>query len=311
MRAVATIEDKDHAQRFGDYLVAQEIPNEVQQAAQGWVVWVIDEDDIERARQEFEAFQADPDAERYRDVAAVATKLRRDAERDRERRAKNIITPRHTWASARGILGRAANTGIVTGVLILISIVVALATALGNSHNALLDALLIAPVRLTPLTVEWDGLDAVRSGQLWRLVTPIFIHFGFIHILFNMWWLRDLGSHIEEHKGRLVMIVLVLVSAGVSNLAQYFWSGPYGGGMSGVIYALFGYVWMKARLEPWEGLTVSQSTVYVLIGWLFLCMTGVMGPIGNAAHVAGLVVGVVLGAAGHFLRKLRRARNDA
>jgi GlpG protein len=66
-------------------------------------------------------------------------------------------------------------------------------------------------------------------------------------------------------------------------------------GFSGVVYALFGYIWMKGLYEPEQGMIMHPNTITIMIAWLFLCMTGLVGSIANAAHVVGLVVGVMLG----------------
>jgi len=79
---------------------------------------------------------------------------------------------------------------------------------------------------------------------------------------------------------------------------------PLFGGMSGVLYGLFGYAWMKSRFEPGLGLWVDQGTVVILIAWFFLCMTGLVGPIANAAHAGGLVSGLVIGVAPTLWRRL-------
>jgi GlpG protein len=134
------------------------------------------------------------------------------------------------------------------------------------------------------------------------------LHFGAMHLLFNMFWLFDLGSAIERRKGTLFLAALILSSCVIANFAQYFWDGPHFGGMSGVVYALFGYVWMKGKFEPQDGLGVGQQTVLIMIVWLFLCMTGWLGPIANAAHVAGLLVGMAMGHAPYSWKKLRRRR---
>jgi GlpG protein len=165
---------------------------------------------------------------------------------------------------------------------------------------------------LDPRTGEYSeaknrlqDLTEIREGQVWRLVTPIFVHWGILHLLFNMFWLRDLGSLIEHRKGALWLAVLVLVSAVISNVAQYLANGPGAGGMSGVIYALFGYVWMKDRYAPEEGLNLfPHTTVYMLV-WLAICFTGMVGPVGNTAHVTGLLIGMAFGIARHLGRVFR------
>jgi GlpG protein len=76
--------------------------------------------------------------------------------------------------------------------------------------------------------------------------------------------------------------------------------------MSGVVYALFGYVWMKGRFEPHLQMGVMPQTVTIMLVWLVACMTGLLGPIANAAHVAGLAAGLVAGYAPTGWRRLRR-----
>src|SRR4029077_17402348 len=73
--------------------------------------------------------------------------------------------------------------------------------------------------------VQFDpSLPEIRHGQIWRLVTPMLIHFGALHILFNMLWLRDLGSMIEGRQSSWLLGLLVLVVAACSNLAQFYFS---------------------------------------------------------------------------------------
>ena len=95
---------------------------------------------------------------------------------------------------------------------------------------------------------------------------------------------------------------MVLVSAVLSNLGQHFYmeqADPGGlhsfGGLSGVGYAMFGYLWMKGQYEPEQGMILHPNTITMMLFWLVLCMTGLVGPIANAAHVVGLLVGVTFG----------------
>ena len=135
----------------------------------------------------------------------------------------------------------------------------------------------------------------MRSGEVWRPITPVFIHFGFLHILFNMMWLRGMGMGIEFVRGTPRFVSLCLILAATSNIAQLFWSGPYFGGMSGVVFGLIGYVWMKGKTQPNLGIGLPQQTVVYCFLWLLLCMTGALGPVANAAHLVGFVVGILIG----------------
>jgi GlpG protein len=142
-------------------------------------------------------------------------------------------------------------------------------------------------------------LPEVRRGEIWRLFTPSIIHLGFLHIIFNMLWLRDLGSMIEARQGALTLAVLVLVFAVLSNFGQYYVSGPGFGGMSGVVYGLLGYIWIRGKMDPGSGLFLHPSTVNMMLIWFVLCYTGLLGPlvggIANTTHAVGLAAGISWG----------------
>ncbi|MCS5594501.1 MAG: rhomboid family intramembrane serine protease [Porticoccaceae bacterium] len=155
------------------------------------------------------------------------------------------------------------------------------------------------------------SFSGITDNQYWRLITPIFLHFGMLHFVFNSLWLSMLGSRIEQSMGSLHLIVVVLVSGLVSNIAQYSWSGTVNfGGMSGVVYALLGYIWIKNTLVPQRLLSLPKGIVGFMVGWLFLCMTPVVTffigvGIANAAHLGGLFVGLLLGLAFGLLQRLK------
>ena len=67
---------------------------------------------------------------------------------------------------------------------------------------------------------------------------------------------------------------------------------PAFGGLSGVGYGLFGYLWMRVVHDPGCGLLLTRSMVFVSLGWFFLCLTGALGSVANMAHTVGLVLGM-------------------
>ena len=141
----------------------------------------------------------------------------------------------------------------------------------------------------------------IAEAELWRLVNPIFVHFGLMHFVFNGLWLSLLGGRIETLLGPVHLLLLVLVSAVISNMAQFVWTGSVAfGGMSGVIYALLGYIWIRNLLAPHPILALPKELIGFMLFWLLFCMTGVLGfllgvGIANAAHFGGLIVGMLLG----------------
>jgi len=309
MRHIGSIPDQSDALRFGDYLLAAGMKNHVEEGSNGWAVWVEDDDKLDAAKTELAAFLANPADGRYDAAVDQAEKIRVDEEKRQDRRRKQFRDMRTSWGGSRQWAQP------VTLVLFAVSMVVGLATKFGYEEGPAMNRLWIQSSRANDdgkyMTYE-RGLPDVRGGQVWRLITPIFIHYGPIHLLFNMFWLIDLGGQIERSRGSVYLLALTLFAAILSNLAQYAapnlaGGGPYFGGMSGVNYALFGYVWIKGRLEPHLGMGVASQTVVIMLVWLVLCMTSLLGPVANVAHVVGLIVGVVAAYAPIEFRKLRRS----
>lgn len=317
MREIGSLDDHDQAVRLGDYLLAQGIRNRVETASGRTSIWVIDEDRIDQAMQELDRFRAEPNHDRYAQAASAARAIRRDQQAKEKRYRKNVVNVRNRWH------GQSWRHRPVTTLLLAASIVVTLATWFGtNRAEGLMPWLTIVPYQFV---LTHDGVDArldvalprtpleaFMDGQVWRIVTPIFIHFDVFHLLFNMYWLVVLGTQIELFRGPVRMAIFTLLSAAASNLGQFAWSlhnsdmpSVFIGGMSGVDYALFGYVWMQRMFNPRSRFMLSEMTILVMIGWLFLCMTPLsfVANVANAAHVVGLVVGLALGAGDAFVRQ--------
>lgn len=153
--------------------------------------------------------------------------------------------------------------------------------------------------------------DSLAAGQWWRLLTPMLLHFGFLHLAMNSMWYWELGRRIEAHQGSLALLGLTLVFGLVSNFAQYLHAGPsLFGGLSGVLYGLLGHCWLYQKLAPNPAYRLPPGVVVLMLVWLVVCMTGVfewlgIAAIANAAHVGGLVVGCLTGVAGGALARLR------
>jgi membrane associated rhomboid family serine protease len=176
----------------------------------------------------------------------------------------------------------------LTVALAAVSVVVSAASRLGSSLYVLTPFLIATPGS--------RGLADVQSGEAWRLLTPIFIHFGILHLVFNMMWLWDLGGLLERRRGTGRFGVFVVVVGVASNLAQYLVVGsPFFGGMSGVVYGLLGYIWMQGKYNPRFGYVLHKHIVTMMLIWYVLCWTGLLGPIANWAHTAGLAIGVAWG----------------
>lgn len=143
--------------------------------------------------------------------------------------------------------------------------------------------------------------EAFGRGEYWRLITPIFLHFGIFHVAFNSLWLWELGRRLETLLGPVHFIAIVALMAVSSNVGQYLFSGPsLFGGMSGVVYGLLGYVWIRHVVSPNPLLAIPKPLLIFMLAWLVIAMTGVMkflsgSGVANAAHVVGLLCGMLLG----------------
>jgi GlpG protein len=287
MRLIGHLQDEAQTRRFSDYLYSRGIQSHTDPAMDGrWQVWIIDDMDVEAAASLFTRFRQSPEDPAFEQAALAAR-------RERQQEKKEQTPKRVTMVDARTIFySPPVPAGILSVVLIVLCVLVAIMTKLGDDGR-LIQPLSISQYQNDGKYVRWDGsLPEVRQGQVWRLFTPMLLHFGILHLLFNMLWLRDLGSMIEARKGSWKLLILVLVMAGTSNVAQYLYSGPSFGGMSGVVYGLLGYIWMQGRFNPASGLSLQAQTVTMMIVWFFVCLTGMAGPIANTVHAVGFAVGI-------------------
>lgn len=287
MRQAGTIASQPDAQRFADYLLSIGITSKVEPSGDQFAIWVHDENEMQRSRQELAEFQADPNDARYKAAAQTAKQVRREVAKKTRHAQRNYVDMRNEWA-------KPWRRRPVTMTMIVISVLVFL---FGRS-NGWLEYLLISTTS--------TSLAEVQHGEVWRLVTPIFMHGSLIHIAFNMLMLNDLGTLVERTVGSGRYLLLVLVMAVVSNFVQFIAQGPFFGGMSGVVYGLFGYAWIRGRLDPTSGMYLRPDIVFWMLGWFALCAAGVIGDVANWAHGGGLASGAALGYLAYVIDRQRR-----
>ncbi|HEY3863116.1 MAG TPA: rhomboid family intramembrane serine protease [Verrucomicrobiae bacterium] len=285
MRLIGHLKNEDSARTFSGYLAALDIRNLVELDGEGWAVWIHSEDQIAAGQQALASYSQNPSDTKYRAASEAAENIERQRLRKEAKAAKRIHDRDRIWAKSN----MAPLTLSLIGVCVLVTLIIGFSPTFFDYRWLAID---------DPTTPAGYGiLGQVRAGQVWRLITPIFVHMSPLHLIFNMFCLRDFGSMIELRKGTPKLAQMVLVLAVVSDLGQYFWDGPAFGGMSGVIYGLFGYIWLRGQCEPGSGLGMSTTTVWILMGWYVGCLTGLLGPVANAAHSCGLAAGALWGAA--------------
>lgn len=291
VRLIGHIDKLDDARRFSDYLYAKGIRNEVDLDDGQNNVWILNDDQLTLAAEELTRFLRAPQANEYREVAGEAEKLRKAEAQSASESHKRTVDLRTTFGRAESL-----HTPFLSFTVIGICVLVAIFGELG-SQPEYLRHLTITQYQTEGNTIKWfPSLPEITEGwQLWRLITPVFIHFGLLHILLNMFWLRQLGGMIEGRYGAPFLGLFILLLAIPCNVGQYLVSGPNFGGMSGVIYGMLGFAWIRGRLDPGCGISVDQPTFIFMMVWFFLCLSGLVGNIANTNHAVGLVLGLLWG----------------
>ncbi|PQO25363.1 hypothetical protein C5Y96_23770 [Blastopirellula marina] len=149
---------------------------------------------------------------------------------------------------------------------------------------------------------SWESLakfgylpaDSIWDGGYWALVTSAFVHLALWHVAFNVYWLRVLGSRLEEKIGSLKFLAFFVVAAMVSSSVQLAFSGDTGIGASGVVYAIFGFMWPTRYRYPRFNEVLDERTIQIFVVWLGFCVVAThlkIWNVGNAAHISGLLFG--------------------
>ncbi len=302
MRMLTTVADQNDAKILCDALYADGVATTFKETREGSIaIWVHDETQMEQARAFLEGF--DPSSSRVAEMAKEArARRKKEAKADEKLRARTEKIREQIEAKQN------MRIGTVTTGLIAICVVVFFLTDMGK-NMAMISHFTFLPPVVTPRGLVWGDVSAIWQGQPWRLFTPMFLHFGFMHILFNMWWLKDLGTAIERVFSARYLLIFVLLTAAFSHVLEYAMSGPTTfGGMSGVVYGLFAFIWIRGRLDPSFPYRMPQQLVTFMLIWLGLGFTGWVGPIANWVHSGGLLVGAVWGviSSGYVQRKLGR-----
>ncbi|MGU5716331.1 rhomboid family intramembrane serine protease GlpG [Aeromonas taiwanensis] len=260
--------DARMAQALVDYLATLGIPCELTQSELGVSVWLADERRLAQAQQEVKRFLAEPSHPRYMEASWQSG--RADARIDYSKGMTDPVTD---------FLHQA-------GPLTLVVIIACLAIyALDAIGLPIFDELAFHPT-----------LAQFTDWQAWRYITPAFIHFSVLHLVFNLLWWWYLGGQIEQRLGSGKLFILLIVGAALPNIAEFFASGPRFGGLSGVVYALLGYSWLRARLQPACGLAMPPALMGFMLVWLVLGFFDMLGTsTANMAHLVGLLVGLAQG----------------
>jgi rhomboid protease GluP len=165
------------------------------------------------------------------------------------------------------------------------------------------------PSAISMLRWGANATVATPNGQWWRLITNCFIHFGFIHLLMNMYALVFVGLFLEPFLGKAKFITAYLLTGIIASLASLWWhdhtvsAGASGAifGMYGVFLSLLSTNFIERGMRKGLLINIGIFVVYNLI------YGGFKGGIDNAAHIGGLISGLLMGYA--FMPSLRHPDN--
>ena len=183
----------------------------------------------------------------------------------------------------------------LTAALIVACVVVASISQLGTDLSAVRGMFFPSG----PTTGVVALLAALDSAGLWlRTLTPALLHFGPLHLVFNMLWLWYFGRLMEPTLGLWRYALVILLTAFSANVLQYLWEGSNNfGGMSGVVYGQLGFIWLWQTVSGERRLRLPMAMIMVFLGALVLMEILASAFIATAAHVGGLVAGMLAGAA--------------
>ncbi len=154
----------------------------------------------------------------------------------------------------------------------------------GSSRNTFI--LILFGAKYTPLILE---------GQWWRLITPMFLHIGIIHLLMNSMALYFLGTTVERIFGRFRFLFIFLLAGFMGNVASFVFSPQsISAGASGGIFGLFGALLFFGLVHPRPFFRTMGANIITLVGINLLI--GFLPGIDFAGHLGGLVGGFLAAA---------------
>lgn len=257
-----------HGQVLVDYLCAQQLPCELIEDGSQFCVMLQHEAHLPQAQNILNHYLNAPNDPRYQAASWDTGKIN-------SVRSSYLTMP-------SGWFSEALKTPLVTGVLV-ICMVIFLLMPLRETGMWIYSYLFIVPINELAVTHEW-----------WRVLTPAFIHFSFMHIAFNLLWWWILGQQIELRMGRSTLLLLLVTIGVISNVGQLLVSGPNFGGLSGVVYGLLGFYWILGWLRPHWGFVLNKGVIGFMLAWLALGYVDIL-PVNmaNTAHTLGLLAGMV------------------
>ncbi len=304
MRSLGQIDGRKKTEKFVAFLITQKIKTHIEgidTSLDRWEIWVRDEDQLGAAHKQLEAFLANPNDAQYDSAIQEATRLLEEEQKARQKAAKNVrrIQPKNSVVG----LNRGPIPPLTLTLAILSGIISLLSGFMQPSANNRWGQLTVSELSFVSAAdfraSKGDPAASLKKGEIWRAVTPIFLHGGMLHLAMNLFMLISLGRLIERLLGTPRFALLVLLLAVGPNLWQglapeWMSGSPNFVGISGVVYGLFGYIWIRSKLHPEMGILIPMPIVILLVGMIVIGFTFQFRDFhpANLCHLGGLLLGI-------------------
>ncbi|QAV22951.1 rhomboid family intramembrane serine protease GlpG [Proteus hauseri] len=263
---IITLSNPQLADLFVNYMATQHVRIHTQVESQQVSLWLEDQQQLELVEKELKTFLREPFHPRYQAASWQAG------------------NPQSTGIKYRpsfSLKNMVQQSGPLTVLVVILCVLIYIWQQVVGDYDVMIH-------------LAWP-YDESLNLEIWRYITPAFVHFSLTHIAFNlaMWWY--LASQTEQKLGTGKLFVIMLVSALFSNWAQSLFTESNFGGLSGVVYALIGYVGLTGLRHPEKGIGVPTGLIIFSIIWIVAGQMGALGDsIANAAHFAGFLIGLLM-----------------
>ena len=276
---IGVMRDRGAALKFADYLNSIGIKATAKPGfGANYSIFVANESDVSKAKLELLRFGNNPFAKAYNQAAWSQGKT---PKRERTISARSGLLSfsmgTYTWSLLS-----------VTSILEVACLVIFVLGLVPSIDQALLSGL------------SWYSLDQLTSGQVWRVLTPVLLHFGILHLLFNLVMFEAFARPIERHFGAWKLGYIIGAIALVSNILQFmFLQSDLGagntifGGLSGVVYGVIGYMGVLSRRQDLPS-DLRLPPGLLLVSAIFIGIGFFLSGIANICHLGGLLMGMAL-----------------
>lgn len=338
MRRIGTLKTSDEARRLLGYLQTESVDALIELAGEPgqdgpWTVWVRDEVDVDEAKSAYQQYLESPKLDKFdvplADLPSSSNHGIQRARQDDRRREKDRVKSVRRRAASQALNqldmpvsdARQQTIPVVIGIIVIsvaMSLVTNFSKPVGNRVGT--ESLQQKVYRLSSFVdrqqfqdTGGDSFASVRKGEVWRFVTPMFLHGDEFHLAFNMLWIYFLGSVIEKLHGSLFFAVLVVLTqlggmalqVGVPAedwVPRSLQGSPFVVGASGAVYGLFGFLLVRPWIDDGYPINLVPINVVLMFAMLVAGIVEFVPNVANGAHLGGLLAGMILGALPFFGR---------